>query len=277
MPTNNNMTYAFVGWACIIGLLVPPMLGCSDLGGDAAGGSGGAGGVSGSGGAGGNGGTAGNGGAGGRGTVTLLTTTYRVLPDGATLPFEGVQVCQLDTDYCVVSDALGRVALELPANIETGYTAEKDGYGSFLTTFTTDDRFPGSSGEPMYTLEQLEAIAEPLGVPWTSGAIVTVTTPPIVGMTASLVGGTGTPFYLNAVGEYTSELDASPVSEWWPHPFGMVGFAGLGDGEQVVEFGGAASSCGPSRWGWPSDAPNRVRVLVRTGYISAAGVNCDGP
>ena len=270
MPRIHEVMYAFSRWTCVVGVLALPVLGCSDTSGGASGGSGGSGGTAGIG------GTGGDGGSGGRGgTVTMLTTTLEVLSNGTTMPLEGVHVCQLDTDNCAISDEAGRVALEYPANIETGYTAEKEGYGPYLTTFTTDERFPGSSGEPMYTPEQLEAIAAPLGVPWTNGIVATLTTPPVVGASVSLASPARTPFYLNAMGEYTSGLDASATTEWWPYPFGMAAFADLPDGEHVIEFGGTAADCGPSRWGWPGDSPTQVRVLVRAGYIGAAGLHCD--
>lgn len=273
MPMINEVMHVFSRWASVVGLLVLPMLGCSDTGGGAVGGSSGSGGASGSG------GTAGEGGTGGRPPVTMLTTTYEVLPGGDVRPLEGVRVCQMDTDNCVTSNEAGRVQLDLPANQETGYTAEKVGYGSFLTTFVTDETFPGSSSEPMHTHEQLEVIAGQLGVPypWMTGVIGSFATPEVAGTTVALVGATGTPFYLDATGQYTSELDASVGGSWWPHPLGTAGFAGIPEGEQVVEFGGGAADCGPSRWGWPSDAPNRVRTPIRVGYMSSAAVSCDGP
>jgi hypothetical protein len=275
MPMIHEVMYAFSRWACVVGLLVLPVLACSDTGGVAAGGSGGSAGASGSGGAAGAGGERGVGGQ--DGTVTMLTTTYEVLANGLTVPLAGVRVCQLDEDNCETSTEAGRVALVLPANIETGYTAEKEGYGPYLTTFTTGDAFPGTSSEPMHTPEQLEAIAAPFDVSWTDGMLATLAYPQLTGATVSLVGVTGTPLYLDPLEGYTSELDSSIAGGWWPQPFGMAAFAGLSDGEHVVEFGGAAADCGPSRWGWPGDAPNRVRVLVRAGYITTAGVHCDQP
>jgi hypothetical protein len=56
---------------------------------------------------------------------------------------EGVELCEIDTTNCVVSDADGFASLELPADGETAYTAEREGYAPRLyTEVISEDSLP---------------------------------------------------------------------------------------------------------------------------------------
>jgi hypothetical protein len=269
MPSINDVTRLFSALACIVGLLALAMLGCSDLGNDA-----GAGGAAGD-------GSVGTGGASGAGgdpeiTATLLINTFEVPAEGEFRPLEGVRICQLDTDNCVTSSEAGRAALDLPANQEVAYTAEKEGFGSFLTAFVFDDNFRGVTSEPMHTDEQLAVIAAELEVqyPWTSGILGANTLPQLPGATFELLNATGKSFYGDMRG-YSLEPDSTSGVTVWPAPLGSGGFAELAEDEYQVEFGGAAAGCSVISFGWPGDAPNRVRIPVRVGYIAYGSLRCD--
>lgn len=270
MLSINDLTCLCSRLACVAGLLVFPMAGCSDIG-DAAG----AGGAPGTGGVGGMSGAAGTGGE-PQATATMLINTFEVPSEGVTRPLEGVRICELDTDNCVTSNEAGKASLDLPANQEVAYTAEKEGYGAFLTAFVFDENFNGVSSEPMHTDEQLAAIAAQLEVqyPWTSGIFGNATVPDRAGVTFELVEGTGKRFYGDQTG-YSLEPDSTSGVRVWPSPLGAGGFAELAVGEYQVEFGGTAADCNVISFGWPGDAPNRVRIPVRVGYISYGSLKCD--
>ena len=104
-------------WVCVCALVVP-LVGCGEetatTGGS--GGSGGTGGDGGTGGVGGDGGTGGVGGIGGTdGTVDLtVAATYR------SVGFEGVELCETDTDNCDTTDGNGSASMKRgrPATME---------------------------------------------------------------------------------------------------------------------------------------------------------------
>ncbi len=275
----NNVTYLSSRFACVVGLLVFPMVGCSDVSGG-----GGTGGAAATGGAAGQGGASdGTGGSGGEASiVTEFIQTVGIAEDGTTaFPLPGVTICQLDTDNCVVSDENGRAALDLPANQEVARTVEKEGYGAFLTHDVTDETWGGTSTEPMHTDEQLAEYAAQLGImyPWTGG-IVGLATAPVVaqvaGVTFELLDEPATtPFYFEGPGVYSYDLEATPGASAWPAPFGMGGFAELSPGEYQFEFHGVGDNCRGLSFGWPGDGPNRIRIPIREGYISCGGRRCE--
>ncbi len=170
MLTINDVTSLSSRLACVLGLLVFPSVGCSDVGSD-----GGAGGTAATGGAPGTGGTGGMGG--GPPTtacVQLFLSVSEFNADGSQSASEGTTICQIsgnDTrcgmspDNCVTTTADGKAVLDLPANREVVYTLDKDGYSPIVHGRVTDETFSGMAGGPMVPHEQGEALAAQLGTP----------------------------------------------------------------------------------------------------------------
>jgi hypothetical protein len=289
-----EMTCLLSRWACVLGLLAAPIVGCSDLDGDS--GTGGVGGTGGNSGAGGIGGTGGIGGAGGADTVLALYTILANNPDGDDPPLEGVKVCF--DDICALSDSRGRLALEGPTNQEITFTMEKEGYGSWISGGVVGENpFGGSYYNTgpltflMYTDAQLEAIAgEQLELdpayPWEGGIVglVANTSVGLAGVTfepvGSTVGEVGQAFYFDAATEqYSIDLEATTsfAQVYTRFPFAEGGFAGVTPGVQQFELSGAIGDCHGPSWGWPGDTANSIRVPVREGFGTYGSMNCDPP
>lgn len=238
----------------------------------------------------------GGGGEGGQGggpeptRVSLRLHVFELHPDQS--PVEGAGVCELETENCVMSDRQGIAVLGLPANQEIAFTVEKEGYGPWLFANVTDDNFPPTGTAAMASHAQLAAIAEDLGVayPWENGMVGLqrwfhhdgVRFVP-VGPTADEVGAG---FYLaemeppsdpyTNIGRYSLELEATkafPTAAEFPLAQG--GFVDVEAGIQQFEFSGNMEECFHAGWAWPGDAPNRIRIPVRAGYLNYGGMWCD--
>jgi hypothetical protein len=207
------------------------------------------------------------------------------LPDLlSTPPSQGVQICQADTDNCDTTDANGRAELTVPFNQEITFTLEKEGFGSYIFGNVSDVSRP--SEWRMYPHEQLEAIAEQLGImyPWERGmASLNTIFPAVAGVTFTPVGSTinmvGELFYYDeATSQYSLNLEAT-TSAPSPNllPLGQGGFTKVAQGEQQFELGGTVGDCSDVSLGWPGDTPNRIRVPVRDGYTTYGSMVCPGP
>ncbi|MFW2390115.1 MAG: hypothetical protein ACN4G0_17395 [Polyangiales bacterium] len=203
------------------------------------------------------------------------------------VPIEGARVCELDSDNCVTSDTDGNAVIDLPAGKETGFTLEKEGYGSWLFANVTDENF-FQYGDKPYTMamisdEQLAAIAKDLQTPypWQGGVTVLQRWYPIggvrfvpVGPTADLVGPA---FYLDvAAKQYTLDLNATALGLTTAEmPLAQGGFLEVEPGVHQFEFTGNMEDCYITSWGWPGDAPNRFRIPVREGYRTYGSIRCE--
>ena len=263
----------------VLGLALIASIGCSDLGGNGAGGMGGTAGTGGSGGA------SGGSGAGGTsipgGTVPL---SFSVSDWTTRASLEGVEICELDTLNCVLTDAQGRAILDLPKNQEVALTLEKEGYGPLLGANVTDEEFSGESEDALYSHEELTAIADELGIayPWQGGVVRFARLPTsIPGVTfqaaGTTIGQVADAFYYDASAErYSWELEATtdvPLAPFLPLSEG--GFAEVPAGVQEFELGGTARDCFEVSWGWPGAGPNRIRLPVRDGYIVYGSMRCE--
>jgi hypothetical protein len=256
------MRYLF-GFMCVCALAVT-VTGCGDDGSGTGGIGGGGTGGGGTGGTGGAGATGGAGGAGGT-LVTVLTVEVTKYADGTR--FEGVQLCQADTENCVLSDAEGIAVLELPAFQEIIYTLEKEGYGSWLVGDVTD--WPLEAFFPMLSDAENEAIADDLMItyPWEGGVLVVATTPRMAGVTFDLVDGTAASWYFDEEGNARLDLTETTSN-------GQGGWFELTSDEYVVELGGTASGC-TTAFAWPTEGENRIRVPVREGFGTWTNMVCD--
>lgn len=311
MPTIHDVTSLSSRLACALGLLVLPIVGCSDLGSD-----------------GGGGGTGGNaqlcqsvedcpdagacsdedcvdgmcvsspvpdetpcvegiceGGVCVPETVSLLMESSEFDPGGPARPIEGVDMCEWGTDNCATTDAQGRAVLELPRNQEVIVTQNKAGYAPYAIAGISDTLAASVAAGSFFTNEQLSEIATQLGIeyPWKDGVgvVALATFPPILGgVTFTHVGpGNGVAFYFDSsTQEYSTAIEATTAQIGvGDFPLGEGGFAELSPGEHQFEFGGAATNCVPGRWGFPGDAPGRIRLPVIEGHITWASMPCEGP
>ena len=267
MLTIHDVTRRPARLACTVGFLVFSIAGCGDLGGDGDGGAGATGGVGGTPGIG---GTPGMGGTGGSDPATLFATATDAQNFGELggPPLEGVEVCESDTDNCATTNENGKATIELPGNREVSYTLSKDGYRSRLHADVTDKALYDVPA-PMYSDAVLAEFVEinMIPSPWTGGALILLTLPRRAGVTFDLVDATAQAYFLDAAGTPTLELTATSTN-------GRGGFVEVPAGEYQVEFGGTVTDC-VADLGWPGDAANRIKLPVKTGYITIATMGCD--
>ncbi|MBT8469239.1 MAG: hypothetical protein KJN97_10875 [Deltaproteobacteria bacterium] len=203
------------------------------------------------------------------------------------VPIQGARVCELDSDNCVTSDTDGNAVIDLPARQETGFTIEKEGYGSWLYANVTDENF-FQYGDRPYTIalmsnEQLAVIANDLQTPypWQGGVALFQRWYPTVGVKFVPVGPTadlvGPAFYLDvAAMTYRLELNATTSGlETGEMPLGQGGFVEVEPGVHQFELTGDMEGCYVTSWGWPGDAPNRFRIPVREGYRTYGSIRCE--
>jgi hypothetical protein len=236
----------------------------------------------------------GEGGAGGipePGTVSVGLLIYEydrfVTPPRVYLPIDGARVCELNSDNCVTSNSVGDATIELPADQETGFTVEKPGFGSWVYPNVTDESLMQYGDQP-YTIplisdEQLAAIANDLQTPypWHDGVVVLqrwLSGPGVrfvpVGPTADSVSRA---FYFDvAAMKYRLDLNqTTPELDTADMPLGQGGFVEVEPGVHQFEFTGNMMGCYTTSWGWPGDAPNRLRLPVREGYRTYGSIRCE--
>ena len=266
------MRYLF-GFMCVCALGMMPLVGCSETSGD-----GGNGGTAGDGGSG---GTAGDGGSGGTGgvdtvSVSVLTTGFNPF-EGSAAPLEGVEICETDTDNCVLTDAEGSATLQVPRDENFSMTFEKEGYQSELVAFRLSEEPPVFTNG-LATVERMEFLHGLVGSPYPmegTGDILVAWAGALPGATFVLVEpATGKSFYYNEEGNWDADLTATTT-----YPLGPKGgFTEVSPGEAgVVGFGagGTASTCVRLN-GWPGGFGS-TRVPIREGYQSQVQVTCDAP
>lgn len=228
----------------------------------------------------------GSGGAGGSDLTFVPASLYvfEFTPSFSEVPIQGAVICQVGADNCVASNRMGRLEIYLPADQEVAFTVEKEGYGPWVYGNVTDEHFPEGYRLPMYTHEYLATVAETLQTPypWEGGIVALVRwLSPNSGVRFLPVGPTaeavGEAFYFDATTlEYSLELEATTVFYGLPDaPLGEGGFTEVVPGVQQFEFVGTAGNCPHASWGWPGDAPNRIRVPVIEGYTTYGSVRCD--
>ncbi len=227
------------------------------------------------------------GGSGGEGDSDLVPASLYVFeftPAFAEVPIQGAMICEVGADNCVASDRAGELTIYFPADQEIAFTTEKEGYGSWVFSNVTDEHFPEGYRLPMYTHEYLATVAETLQTPypWEGGIVALVRwfspNPGVkflpVGPTAEQVGDA---FYFDASSEqYSLDVEATTWFLGLPDaPLGEGGFTEVVPGVHQFEFVGTAGNCPHASWGWPGDAPNRVKVPVIEGYTTYGSVRCD--
>jgi hypothetical protein len=202
----------------------------------------------------------------------MLTVTVTELESFEDLfggpPLEGVEVCETDTETCATTDALGIAEIEVTANTEITYTLTKEGFLPYLVPVVPVG--PMSSKWPMLGDQLAQDFADIMMTPYpfTAGLIALAVSPTMPGATFDVVGETVPGYYNDEDGIPVPTLTATTS-------FGRGGFAEVSPGEHEIEFGGTASNCRRS-FGWPADAPNRIRLPIQAGYITYGTMNdCD--
>ena len=200
--------------------------------------------------------------------VTVRVTEYVSLSD-LEGPISGAEVCETDTDNCVMTGSDGIAVIELPSGAEVSYTIAKEGYGSYLVSDVTNGALDLSLW--MYPDEELERLAELMGTtyPWLDTGIILARVYTDPGVVFDLVGASNTPFYFVNGNTPSTEIDSTTED-------GRGGFTDLAPGEYQVDFTGAPVLCQPFT-AWPAEVDNRVRVPVKAGHISYTSMSCMAP
>ncbi len=197
--------------------------------------------------------------------VQVRVTEYVTLSD-LQGPLPGAEVCETDTDNCLITDEEGRVIIDLPSDTEVSYTITKEGFGSYLISDVNDGRLDHRF--IMYSDEELARQAPLMGTtyPWTNTGIMLLRVYSEPGVVFDLIGQANEPFYFSDGDTPSTELDATTAD-------GRGGFTDLAEGEYQVEFVDPQVLCRPFT-AWPGDMDNRVKVPVKPGYISWASMAC---
>ncbi|HET6417100.1 MAG TPA: hypothetical protein VFG22_12455 [Polyangiales bacterium] len=196
--------------------------------------------------------------------VAVRVTEYVNLAD-LEGPMPDAEVCETDTENCVITDEEGRASIELPSDTEVSYTITKEGYGSYLVsdvnTGRLDHRFI------MYSDEELARLAPLMGTtyPWTDTGIMILRVYSEPGVMFDLVGQSNQPFYFIDGDTPSTELDATTAD-------GRGGFTDLAEGQYQVEF--IDNQVCKAFTAWPGDMANSVKVPVKAGYISWSSMAC---
>ncbi|MGB8329848.1 MAG: hypothetical protein WCE62_06950 [Polyangiales bacterium] len=232
-------------------------------------------------GGGGSGGSAGTGGTGGTGGVDTVSVSTVVSGFDATIgltgPLKDVEICETDTENCVMTDADGAATLQLPLNQETSVTVQKEGYQSELLAALLSAE-PTVLANGLGTVERLQGLHELVGSPYPmegTGDILATWTNlgAFPGATLDLAEpATGEGFYYNEEGNWDADLTATTSYALGP----KGGFTEVSPGVVQVAFGGTAEGCVPNN-GWPGGVDNSVRLPVRAGYVSELFLSCDAP
>ena len=238
-------------------------------------------------------GSNGGGGVGGAGPelagLNMYVFDFSELP--SEMPLEGVSVCQIDSDNCVVTDSRGHTRIEFPRQgQEVAFTIEHEGYGRWVFANVIDERFPDPEADrlrfPLFHHEFLAAIAEDLGIayPWEGGMAALIRWPsPHPGVRFMPVGpsadAVGPAFYFDDDTMKYSREQSGTVYMWGMPDFPLAegGFAEVEPGVHQFEFGGTAGVCSWASWGWYGDAPNRIRIPVLEGYTTYGSIRCEDP
>jgi len=213
---------------------------------------------------------------GGCNEVTAPTTArvnlFIAAADGeeAGQPVPGARVCELDTTTnCKVTDPDGRVTIEIPFEVESGYTVEKEGYASDLYP----DIIPlnGSTNQrslrtDAFMAAQHDRVGSPYPMRFTGSIWIGTFGAP--GVTFELVEATGTAFYVEELTGPDDEVTDWSLDLTETTSTGLGGFTEVSPGEFLISLGGA-SGC-TAGLAWPVDDENTIKLPVREGFVTRA-------
>ncbi|MGD8606841.1 MAG: hypothetical protein PVH21_06080, partial [Myxococcales bacterium] len=222
-------------------------------------------------------GTGGSGGEAGTGGTNLTAVTVQANHwevGGYVGPLEDVELCQVGTDYCVMSDSEGWATLQLPAGEEVAFTVEKEGFIKYLSAGVIPEaplqfQFGMATNERGALVHEL--VMSPYPPEGTGDIVIScfggVSLP---GATLELVGATGKGFYYDEEGYWDPDLTETTSR---PGSGSLGGFTEVAPGVVEVTWGGTAEGV-PIFKGWPSEKENTMRVPVMAGYMSLEDLLC---
>ena len=210
------------------------------------------------------------------GTVTLNLTVNDFTPGQTAAPVPNAEVCVLDTEDCMTTDADGLAVVALPSNVETGLTITANGFNPTLLAQTTDADFASDQTTTLLSETIATGLAALLDIdyPVVGTGVIAVTTlfaqpegGGIPGMTLDLTDGTGTGYYITADGVPTYDLMASSS-------FGGGGFVEVAPGVVEIDIGGSPGGCGVGQ-AWPGTTATSIRLPVQDGSVTFSFVFCE--
>lgn len=212
-----------------------------------------------------------NGGCGGSGEstepVNVRVTEYVSLAD-LERPMPGAEVCETDTDNCVMTDEEGLASIALPSDVEVSYTITKEGFASYLLSDVNTGQLKHWTW--MFPEEEVTRQAALVGTtfPGTGDGLIVIRAFTDPGVMFDLVGEPNEPFYLVDGDTPSREIDATTEDR-------RGGFTDVAPGEYQIDVIGAPGPCKPFVV-WPGDQDDRYKVPVKADHISWVSVSCDG-
>jgi hypothetical protein len=188
-------------------------------------------------------------------------------------PLEGVEVCELCTTNCELTDADGWADLQLPVGQETGYTVVKEGYASTLVPLVMPETgYIGSAAIAPDDLaaERNDQVMSPYPLTDTGWLQIQVWDDGgdgFPGATFELTPPSGKAFYREE-DNLSLDLDATTSR-------GVGGFTEVAPGTVQVTVGGTAENCVVFMRGWPADSENSTTAPVVEGYRTRVRFICD--
>jgi len=183
---------------------------------------------------------------------------------------EGVELCEIDTTNCMLSNANGEVTIELPIG-EAGYTLEREGYADYVVANVMPQNgreYPFYLEQDQWMVAQHQLVMAQYPMSGT-GTIEIGIFPNSAGVTLTLIDATGKPYYVDEEGNWSLDLTSTTS-------FGWGGFVSVPPGEFQVKVGGTAQRC-VSDWGWPREADNTFAFPGREGRVAVVIIDCPLP
>jgi len=196
----------------------------------------------------------------------------------AEVPIPGATVCVrvLRDQRCVHTSEAGGFALAAPAHGEIAVSATAAGFGARLVALTTRGRDVADWRITLLAESVVRARSAALTDAGgeAEGSIFATAEPPpgsppgIEGVTMAIAPATGArPLFFSSTGDPDPARTATST---WSRAL----FAGIAPGEVTLTLGPQPLTCTPLHGGWPSPAPNSVRVPVLAGFETQVALSC---
>ncbi|MGB8329190.1 MAG: hypothetical protein WCE62_03615, partial [Polyangiales bacterium] len=211
-------------------------------------------------------------------SVTLSGKVTEYVPDSQAegAPIAGVEVCQLATNNCTVTDEDGNYELPLLKNSDVAISHVKEGFGPVLIARSSgEENLVG--GAVLATDAALATFASELGTPYppVDTGFLTVTAfrgsvadgNGLAGVSYSLLGSNGRSYYMNDSGIPQSSLTATQMS-------GAGGFVEVEPVTVTIQLSGTAVNCTAAE-SWAAAASNAFTLPIGTGFSTQINVSCE--
>lgn len=199
--------------------------------------------------------------------VSVRVTEFVSLSD-LERPMPDAEVCENDTDNCVMTDEEGMASIVLPSDTEVSYTITKEGFASYLWSDVNTGGLEHWTW--MFSEEEVTRLAGLVGAtfPGTGDGLIVIRAFTDPGVMFDLVGEPNEPFYFVNGDTPSREIDATTEDR-------RGGFTDVAPGEYQIDVIGAPGPCKPFVV-WPGDQDDRVKVPVKANHISWVSVTCEG-